>query len=124
MNYLKSFKNIFSKKKIDNDKYFYGIDISDMHDFYFFWSNIPSISDYYTIDGQVGPSKKRIKVFKKLLVELKQVSKQKFKLILEEEGFPILHTNNSILLDRNYSIHIVGNARHFFEVITNLKYLI
>ncbi len=125
MNYLKSFKNIFSKSPRNDEGYFYGIDISDMCHFDFIWSNRPFISDYRDKDGNIGSAKKRINVGKLIEKCLKEngidgeVSRSEFRSILVEEGFTISRDN-----DGAYSVEIIGNANKFFNVIKNLRYFL
>jgi len=120
---LKQFGKISSKfeEKDEDNNHFSNIYIGDIHEITFIWSNAPFISDYRKENNEYGSANKRIKIgkaIKKYLIG--KVSKNRFKEILESEGFDL-----NIEEGRGYSITLIGRSViKFFEILKDLKYLV
>lgn len=94
---------------------FLGIDISDVHDIHFIWSNVPHLSDYRTADNKVGTAEKRMALSSsvKTLLQSHDIKKEQFKDILIERGFDVKIENGG-----NYSIELTGQeVVEFFYLI-------
>ncbi len=61
MKYIKAFNESedYGSMETEYGK-FLGIDISDVHNITFAWSNVPHLSDYRTVNNKIGTSEKRI----------------------------------------------------------------
>lgn len=70
---------------------FLGIDISDVHDIHFIWSNVPHLSDYRTADNKAGTAEKRMALNSTMrtLLDTHDIKKDQFKDILIERGFDV-----------------------------------
>ncbi len=116
MKYIKAFNESedYGSMETEYGK-FLGIDISDVHNITFAWSNVPHLSDYRTVNNKIGTSEKRISLSSsmKTILQSHGIKKDQFKYTLFDRGFDIKVQN-----DNSYSVELVGQeVIEFFYLI-------
>jgi hypothetical protein len=120
MKYIKKFENFNFKETEYNT--FLGVDVSDVQELEFTWTNVPHLSDYNDRYGKWGSSEKRIELNKVFLEHLRKIGIDKENLyqILIKNGLktPTAESKNWIFYLKD------DDLRTFFNIIENLEFII
>lgn len=121
----KLFENFDDYKETEFNK-FRTINISDIQKFTFFWSNVPSITDYQMSNGEYGDPEKRIDISHEIRSILSNVTKGDFRKILEKNFKVEIRSTNSPSIESespSYYVELKGqDVIAFFDILENIAH--